>query len=209
MAIDRKTALWTLSAVAAAAGCAVLLWHLRAAAPPGPGWRVKGPSAAPIVIEEYTDLQCPACRKANEFLKRLEEIYPAAIRITFRHNPLPMHKWSAAAAAAADCAGRQGKFFEYADALFAGQPDWAKTENPSAVFDDYAGKTGLDVSAFRSCRAMPEAIAAVKREGAYAEKRGIDSTPTFIINGKTVSGTGELAQAAAEFEQIIRNSGKR
>ncbi|MFA5162413.1 MAG: thioredoxin domain-containing protein [Elusimicrobiales bacterium] len=166
--------------------------------------RVKGPLDAPIVIDEYTDLQCPACRVGNEEMNRLFSAYGRHIRLTFRHSPLPEHKWAVAAAGAAECAGWQNKFFQYADMLYQNQDEWSKSADEPAQFDAYAVSLGINRDVFSLCMRDPSVRQAVEAEARYAAEHGIDVTPTFIVNGKPVRGARELAQAAAGFEALIR-----
>ena len=128
--------------------------------PAAPEFRQRGPADAKIKMVEFSDFQCPACRYAELPLHQIDVLYGGKIRFIFKHYPLRMHEWAKPAAVAAECAGRQGKFWEYHDRLYAKQDEWT---NPKA--DDflagYAKDLKLDMPAWQACRLDPSAAAAV------------------------------------------------
>ena len=159
--------------------------------PEAPAFRVKGPADAPIVIVEYSDFQCPACRMAVEPLKNLLDVYPGKIRVIFKHYPLEMaHPWARSAARYAECAGKQGKFWEMHDLLFETQQDWYASQSaPDAKFEALAKKLKLDLAA---CVKDPETDASVTRDIKDGDSRWVSSTPTFFVNGKRLVGARQL-----------------
>jgi len=74
----------------------------------------RGPEAAAVTLVEFSDYQCPFCKRAHDTIEQLVAAYPKDIRLVFMDYPLPMHNRAAAAAEAARCAGEQGKYWEYA-----------------------------------------------------------------------------------------------
>ena len=78
--------------------------------PEAPDFRKKGPASAKVLIVEFSDFQCPACRYAEPSVRQIFTVYGDKVRFVFKHFPLRMHEWAKPAAAAAECAGRQGKF---------------------------------------------------------------------------------------------------
>ena len=80
-----------------------------------------GPSNAPITIVEFSDYQCPFCQRAEGSVKEVQKKYGDKVRLVYMDFPLPMHTNALKAAQAARCAGDQGKYWEYHDALFADQ----------------------------------------------------------------------------------------
>ncbi len=84
---------------------------------------VLGPENAPLTIVEFSDYQCPACRKNHEVVRELRGLYKERIRWIFKDFPMPGHKWAKGAALAARCAAEQGKFWQYQDMLFASQDE--------------------------------------------------------------------------------------
>ncbi|HBE88070.1 MAG TPA: hypothetical protein DDW67_02895 [Elusimicrobia bacterium] len=164
---------------------------------PAPDYRNFGPADAPIVIEEFTDFACPACRHAYSGLEEIKKAYPDKVRVVFKHYPLTnIHPWSVEAAVRADCAGRQGKFGEYAGLLFDNQNDWVMSREPQPKFDEYVGKAGLDKAVFAACMDDPEMARQVTGDMAEGDMRGINATPTFFVNGERAVGFGQLVEKA-------------
>src|SRR5687767_12598233 len=91
------------------------------AATPRPEAPARGPVDAQVVVEVWSDFQCPFCARGAERLKQVREKYGDRVRIVFRHSPLPFHEHARLAAAASMAAHEQGRFWEYHDALFAQQ----------------------------------------------------------------------------------------
>lgn len=151
------------------------------------------------MIIEFTDLQCPYCaRFAHDTWPLLRERYvdTGKVRFATRDLPLPMHEFALPAAVAARCAGQQGRFWEYREALFRDQSLLSQGR-----YVELAGTFGLDTSRFESCRADPAVLAAVRADAALAASSGIASTPSFVI-GRVVNGEfeGELMSGAKPFE---------
>jgi protein-disulfide isomerase len=157
--------------------------------------RVKGDPKAPITIVEFSDFQCPYCKRADDTLKEVLTKYNGKVRLAYRDFPLSqIHPNAENSAEAARCAGAQGKFWEYHDALFADQSKLDK-----ASLTDRAKKLGLDEKSFQSCLDTGKFRAQVHADEQDGEKAGVSGTPGFFINGTMLSG----AQPATEFEKII------
>lgn len=158
----------------------------------GAGTNAKGPADAPVTIVEFSDFECPACGAAYRDLHALTAANPN-VRLVFRHYPLDsscnpqmqraLHPDACRAAAAAECAGRQDRFWPYHDRLFENQ----RTLDRDSLFR-YAREVGLDIAAFRTCLDDPATMARIREDVATGEKLGVDSTPTIFINGRRVSG---------------------
>jgi protein-disulfide isomerase len=195
-----------LVALAGAAGCASAARTAEApVASPVAGQdsqadaRILGSTEAQVMIIEFTDLQCPYCaRFAHDTWPLLRERYvdTGKVRFATRDLPLPMHEFALPAAVAARCAGQQGKFWEYREALFRDQSLLSQGR-----YVELAGTFGLDPRRFESCRADPAVLAAVRADAALAASSGIASTPSFVI-GRVVNGEfeGELMSGAKPFE---------
>lgn len=153
----------------------------------------KGKADAPITLIEYSDFQCPYCKKAQPSIKALEEKYGDKLRVVFMHQPLAMHKMARPAAIAANAADKQGKFWEYHDAVFASE---GLDEDKLVAI---AKSLGLDMARWEKDRKSTDVDAAVAADVARAEKWKITSTPTFLVNGYKVKG----AQPPEFFERII------
>ena len=169
-----------------------------------PEYRQIGGDNAILEIYEFTDLACPACAMANEEIHQVLNAYGDKVRIHFRHFPLDMHKHARRAALYADCAGEQGKFFQYADMLFKNQDDWEDSNDESVVFVAYAYKLGLDMEKMRSCLANPENMRRIELEKAEGRAKGVDVTPSFIINGKFRKGAGSITYFAQKLDIRLR-----
>jgi protein-disulfide isomerase len=153
----------------------------------------KGPANAPVTIIEFSDYECPFCKRAEPTVEQVVAAYPDKVRLVYRHYPLPFHKAARPAAEAAACANAQGKFWEYHDKIF---------EAPAlddATFKKIAGEVGLDQAKFDSCLANKEQAAAVDKDIADASAVGVRGTPAFFINGRMISG----AQPFEKFKVII------
>lgn len=162
-------------------------------------FNVIGREDAPVTIIEFTDLQCPYCaRYANQTWPRLKREYvdTGKLRYTSRDLPLPIHDFALPAAVASRCAGEQGRFWEYREALFAAQ-SLLGTEPYGRI----ASGLGLDVERLEACRIDGRQEANVRADLALATRQGIDSTPTFVI-GRVVDGEfrGEVVSGAQPYE---------
>jgi protein-disulfide isomerase len=155
-----------------------------------------GPAAAPITIIEFSDYQCPYCRKwKTEVYDRLRETYPNEVRIVFRDFPLTsIHPEAQPAAEAANCAGDQGRYWEYHDLLFGMQYDLGLE-----AYKKYASELGLDVDEFTQCLDDRKYQQEVEADLNYAANLGVRSTPTFFINGIPLVG----AQPFEVFQEVI------
>jgi protein-disulfide isomerase len=157
--------------------------------------RVRGDSKAPVTIVEFADFQCPYCKKAQGTLNDLLIKYHGQLRLAYRDFPLgALHPQAQMAAEASRCAGEQGKFWEYHDALFADQA----MLNQAALVET-AQSLGMDRKLFESCLATGKFKAQIEQDVQDGAKAGVAGTPGFFINGVFVNG----AQPAAEFEKII------
>ncbi len=169
------------------------------------GFNVLGRADAPVVILEFSDLQCPFCaRYALQTFPELKRNYidTGKVRYVARDLPLPMHAYAIPAAVAVRCAGDQGRFWEFREALFARQADLAQ-----APYDAVATQLALDLPRFQSCRSDGRAEAEVRADVERAQSLGITATPSFLI-GEPVEGGlhGEKLTGAkpyAEFAQRI------
>lgn len=196
------------AAIACAALAAVLALRApRAAASlEAPAYRVKGPADAPVTLVEYSDFQCSSCRAAQRPLRELLERHPGRVRLAFRHFPAESaHPWARDAAAAAECAGRQGRFWQLHDELFLRQTLWSGEPDAPRLFRDYAAALGLDMGAFSRCLTEPGTADAVERDRQEGLLLGINATPTFFIEGRRFVGASQLeTDGAAELERLLR-----
>ncbi len=162
---------------------------------PTDGFPSLGPTNAPITIVEFSDFQCPYCRQwQQQTYQPLLDAYPGKIRIVYRDFPLTsIHPNAFPAAEAAQCANEQNAFWPYHDKLFS-------SENlGDAVYKQYAQDLGLDMTKFNDCVSTHKYQKYVQDNSDFAQNLGVNSTPTFFINGLAVVG----AQPLDAFKQII------
>lgn len=166
---------------------------------------VLGDPNAPYVLVEFADYECPHCAATAPELKALVEAHPE-IQLQFKHYPIsnicndaigaPGHENACAAAAAAECARLQGKFWELSALMFKNQQYLGKDD-----LRFMAGQVGLDKDAFETCMADPATEQAVRVDAAAGDKAGLSGTPTLYLKGVQgdewvhVKGLGEEAAA--------------
>ena len=155
-----------------------------------------GPADAPITIVEFSDYQCPYCKKwYDDVFSRLLSDYPNQIRFVYRDFPLyQIHPGAEPAAEAAECAGDQNAYWQYHNALFSNKYDLT-----SDGFIQYATELGLDTNSFASCMSSATHQSEVIKDLQDAINIGVQSTPTFFSNGFQVVG----AQPYETFKNII------
>ncbi len=154
----------------------------------------RGPEKAAVTIVEFSDFECPFCRDVQPALKQLIETYGRDVRLIFKHLPLEGHRNSLPAARAAYCAGEQDRFWQFHAALFA-----AGNLSPPGLLDRIAVDIGLGMDRFRACVNSEQSRAAVVKDIETARSLLIDSTPSFLVNGRLIKG----ALSVAEWQKII------
>jgi protein-disulfide isomerase len=147
-----------------------------------------GAGGARVLLVMFSDFECPFCRAfALNTLAALDREYfqTGRVRLIFRHLPLEaIHPQALGAAVAAECARRQGKFWEMHDALIAAE----RHEFDDASITGKAGTIGLDLAAFASCAAS-DGQTAVRRDLEEAGRFGLTGTPGFIIGAVEADGS--------------------
>jgi protein-disulfide isomerase len=157
--------------------------------------RLRGSPQAPVIIVEFSDFQCPFCRKIQPTLKNLLAKYAGQVSLAYRDFPLRgLHGQAELGAESSRCAGEQGKFWEYHDLLF---------ENPNKLSPngvrELASSLKLDEKQFDSCVSSGRYRASVEQDLQDGIRAGVYGTPGIFVNGTFLSG----AQAEAVFERII------
>jgi protein-disulfide isomerase len=166
---------------------------------------VRGPKDAPVTIVEFGDLECPACKKAQENLNKLMSEEPKA-KLIFQNFPLEqIHKWSMLAAKYVDCFGRENNdvVWKFIATTYDHQQD-VTDQNAEQMLKGYVKDAGGDPAAVSACAAKPETEKRVRASIALGEKLNVNSTPTFYINGRKVAGfvntPYEAVKAMVDFE---------
>lgn len=155
---------------------------------------VKGATNPVVTIVEFSDFECPFCKQVQSALKQLIDSYGKHVRLVFKHLPLEGHRNSLPAARAAYCAAEQDRFWPFHDALFE-----AGNLSPP-VFERIAASLGLGMPKFQACIASERSRAAVVKDIEAAKLFRIDSTPSFVVNGKLIKG----ALSFADFQKIVQ-----
>ncbi|HEU0266798.1 MAG TPA: thioredoxin domain-containing protein [Candidatus Saccharimonadaceae bacterium] len=157
----------------------------------------KGNLKSPVIFVEYGDYQCPYCGEAYPQVKKVTTKYLGQITYIFRNFPLTtLHPNALAAAAAAEAAGIEGKYWQMHDLLYENQNDWANDSSSqrTSTFDNYAKQIGLNETTFNNDMNSQRVQQKINFDRAIGSKVGVTGTPTFFLDGKQVSQT--VAQSA-------------
>lgn len=161
---------------------------------------VLGDANAPVTVVEFSDFQCPFCKKAHdEALKQVKDNYvkTGKVKLVFRDFPLEIHPEAETAALAAECAHEQGKFWEYHDVLFENQASLS-----DANYKKWAEDLGFDTEQFNKCYKSLKYLDEVRKDMSEGQSYGVSGTPAFFVNGKLVTG----AQPYSVFELEIEGA---
>jgi len=160
---------------------------------PSDGFYTNGPADAPITIVEFSDYQCPFCKRWHaEVYEQLLAAYPG--KINYRNLPLTsIHPDAQGAAEAALCAGDQNVYWQYHDKLLSGDV------LGNGAYTQYAQELKLDMNAFTACIVEEKYKKTIQADSDFALNLGVNSTPTFFINGLAIVG----AQPLDVFKQVI------
>jgi protein-disulfide isomerase len=169
--------------------------------------RIQGDGAAPVWVIVASDFQCPYCRIWHD------ETYPALvkdyvragkIRMAYLNYPLNSHKNAWPAAEAAMCASAQGMFWEMHDVIFANQALWTAMPNAMPLFDSLAvNKFALNGDEWRSCMSSHATAALVQADFERLRSAGVESTPSFFVGDRGISGAQPTDVFRAAIEQAL------
>lgn len=166
---------------------------------------VYGKADSKVVLVEYGDFQCTACGTAYPNVKQVKEAYKDKIAFVFRNNPIPSaHPNAKAAAAAAEAAGLQGKWWEMHDKLFETQAAWSmsNTTERTNTFVTYAKQVGVaDLEKFKTDMSSSAVSDKITFDLSLGQKVGVTGTPTFTLN-KDVLAT-EQRNSVENFKKTI------
>lgn len=168
---------------------------------------IKGDKDAPVLIFEYADYQCPGCASANPKINKLVEEYDGKVAVVYRNFLLSYHQNGTAAASAAEAAGLQGYWKEYADKLFTNQSSWeyASADERGDIFVDYfeAVTDGEgDVEKFKEDMGSSAVSKKISFDMEAGNKMDVPGTPAFYIDGEWI----DLTEVSTEddFYDIFR-----
>ncbi|HEY6560870.1 MAG TPA: thioredoxin domain-containing protein [Polyangiaceae bacterium] len=174
-------------------------------APPPADSPYKGGANAKVVIQEWSDFECPFCKRVEPTVTELEKEYGQKIKIVWRHLPLPFHKAAQPAAEATHEAFVQkgnDAFWKFHAALFEVQGTPGGLERAS--LEKIAQSIGLDMAKFKNALDTGKHKARVQADADAAQKADISGTPAFVVNGYFISG----AQPAGAFKRVIARAMK-
>jgi protein-disulfide isomerase len=160
-----------------------------------------------LTFVEYTDLECPYCKTFHPTIDSLKSTYDGKIAFTTKHFPLNIHPKAERENGAAECAGNQGKFFEFIDKIFEVTPSNNKLEDE--VLFTTAEDLGLDMDKFRSCVENKDYATVQTADATEAEAVGATGTPFSILideDGKILTrfkGVVSAAQLSSAFDQFL------
>ncbi|MFA4818585.1 MAG: thioredoxin domain-containing protein [Patescibacteria group bacterium] len=149
-----------------------------------------GSDSAKVTVEEFSDFQCPACKAAETTVKEALNTFGDRIKFVYKHYPLvTIHTHAFPAAQAAECANDQEKFWLYHNTLFDQQPALSRSN-----LIKYAQDLSLDMTKFTACLLSGAKASVVRDDMREGDKRGVNSTPTFFINGEKVDDWTKLKE---------------
>ena len=167
---------------------------------------VSGDPAAPLVLIEYLDFQCPVCASYHPVVESLEQQFDGELLVVRRHLPLTtIHSNARAAAIAAEAAGRQGQFEEFGRLLFNNQVGWESEADPVPFFVSYAAALGLNVTEFNNDMADPTLADRVDADATTAFDLGATGTPTFFVDGQRLTSLPGPVNFPSTIQEHIDN----
>jgi protein-disulfide isomerase len=153
-----------------------------------------GPKVAKVTIAEFSDFQCPFCKRVEPTVKEILQKYPKDVAVVFINQPLPFHEHAMEAAQAFQAALRQGKAWPMHDKMYDNN-----TALERANLDKYAQEIGLNMAKFKKDMDDPKIKEEIAEQQKLASSVGASGTPTFFINGRQIVG----AQPFSDFQKII------
>jgi protein-disulfide isomerase len=169
---------------------------------------VTSTSTIPVTVIEYSDFQCPACESFFPVVEQLVRDASTTMRLVYRHFPLAQHKNAQLAARASEAAANQGNFWEMYRLLFENQERWASLSDSAArtAFAGYAESLGLDLTTYTADLDSDAVKQKIADSIKSAVSIGVNSTPTFFVNGKVISNPPNYAEFKKLIETTATNS---
>lgn len=160
-----------------------------------------GKTDAKVTMVEFGDFQCPACGAVNEAVVETMKAYSSNpnFNFVFRNFPLPQHQNALSSAEAVEAAGAQGKYWQMHELVYKNQAQWENSNTALDIFAGFAQQLGIDVSKFKSEVQANKYAAVIEADKNDGLALGVDSTPTFFINGEKHVGV----LSAADFKKLI------
>jgi len=154
-------------------------------------------SSNAVIITEFSDFQCPYCKRAAGVVEQVRHAYGERVKVVFKQMPLSMHRQAFKAAQASVCAEQQGKFWEFHDRLF------AATDLSVDVLQQIGSEVGLNENTLHQCMTAAESWTRVQTDVAEGERLGVSGTPTFFVNGKPIKGAATFETLKHEIDEAL------
>ena len=168
------------------------------------GEQWQGSPEAPITIIEYASLTCTHCASFHENgYPALKAKYIDTGKVRFALREFPFDPVATAGFMLAHCSG-EGRYYSMTDMLFKSQKTWAFSEKPAETLLNTVQQAGFTQDSFNTCLKDQRIYDAVNDVKSRGEKLGVDSTPTFFINGKKVSGALSAKEIDAQLEPLLK-----
>jgi protein-disulfide isomerase len=152
-----------------------------------------GDNNAPVTLVEYSDFECPVCKKLHDVLRGVLPNYAGKVRLVHKDFPIEqIHPWARTAAIAGRCAYQQNHaaFWKMYDLIYDNQ-EVISAANAWTKVSDYAAQSGLNAETFKTCMASPEPGAAIDASRANGQLLEVSSTPTVFVNGRRMVGADQ------------------
>ncbi|MCJ7805747.1 DsbA family protein [Patescibacteria group bacterium] len=162
-------------------------------------------ASAKVTVVEFGDFECPACQEAHPVTKQMLKDYDGKVNFVFRNFPLPQHTKAQISSEAAEAAGAQDKYWEMYDKIYENPGEWENSESPLDVFSGYAKDIGLDVTKFENDVKANKFSNKIQQDMADGIALGINSTPTFYINGQQMVGVPDYSQLKQVIDKALGN----
>ncbi len=160
---------------------------------------ITGNASSTITLTEYSDFQCPACAFYYPIVEKTLKERGDKIRFIYRNFPLPQHQNAMSAAQAAGAAGKQGQFWEMYSMIFGTHDKWENSTTTVDTFREYAVKLGLDIQKFDADYLSDDVKQKILNDEQQGSAAGINSTPTFYLNGKKT----KMPENSVDFVKLI------
>jgi protein-disulfide isomerase len=174
-----------------------------------------GKANAPIVITEYSDLECPFCKQAHPTVHKVLEAYKDEVGVEYVHFPLSIHPKAQKEAEAAECVYKLGgnvAFWSFIDTIFAITP--ANNGLDAALLPEVAKKVGVNEKQFMTCLDSGEMADKVAIDQARGTANGVKGTPQFVITSRatgksiTIPGAIPFEQFKLKIEEVLSGGGQ-
>ena len=153
---------------------------------------------APIELIQYGDFQCEYCAEVYPVVKLLQDCFGDRLKFVFRHYPIPTrHPLALQAAVATEAAARQGKFWYMHDMIYENQKYLTRSS-----FSEFAREIDLNIRAFEDCREQRKLFQKVISDFEGGIKSGVDSSPTFFINGIRYNGFDDFVSLYSALQNL-------